>query len=224
MMMFAIHNARKDWDPLPTAYKLRELEKEFTERQGRSPREAELAEIASMSRGEIRRLKKLLGLPEGYRAELMQELEKPRSEQVLSVDHVLETTKGAAALRNRGVIDRNEEDQLRHAVIDKFRSGVIKNTVAPRQLARIGRAVERGEVSVASARTAARKLIRRANYSIDDAFRESAAQADFEHGVEQLADRLYVQLANYLGNGYEIGDRLRDQLVELRDRIDFVVA
>ena len=26
MMMFAIHNARQDWDPLPTALKLEELE------------------------------------------------------------------------------------------------------------------------------------------------------------------------------------------------------
>ena len=30
MMMFAIHNARKEWDPLPTALKLRELGEEFT--------------------------------------------------------------------------------------------------------------------------------------------------------------------------------------------------
>ena len=32
MMMFAIHNARRDWDPLPTALKLRDLESEFTKR------------------------------------------------------------------------------------------------------------------------------------------------------------------------------------------------
>ena len=29
MMMFAIHNARRDWDPLPTALKLKELEAEL---------------------------------------------------------------------------------------------------------------------------------------------------------------------------------------------------
>lgn len=63
MMMFAIHNARKDWDPLPTAYKLRDLEEEFHQRQGRQPNEGELAEIASMSRGEVRRLRQLLALP-----------------------------------------------------------------------------------------------------------------------------------------------------------------
>ena len=39
MMMFAIHNTRTDWDPLPTAYKLRELEEEFTRRQKRGAKE-----------------------------------------------------------------------------------------------------------------------------------------------------------------------------------------
>src|SRR5674476_1272499 len=34
MMMFAIHNARRDWDPLPTAIKLEQLEQEFKKRHG----------------------------------------------------------------------------------------------------------------------------------------------------------------------------------------------
>ena len=224
MMMFAIHNARKDWDPLPTAYKLKELEDEFTQRQGRAPREAELAEIASLSRGEVRRLKKLLALPPEYREELMAELEKPRSEQVLTVDHVLETTRGVAALRNRGVIEEVEEDELRRAVIEKFREGVINNTVAPRQLARIARAVEREEVSVSTARTVAHKLIREPRYSIDQAFRDSAAQADFDHAVEQLVDRLMNRLDHYSRDGYAIGDQLRSQLVELKALIETVIA
>jgi ParB family chromosome partitioning protein len=96
MMMFAIHNSRKDWDPLPTAYKLRDLQGEFTKRNSRPPTEAELAELASLSRGEVRRLRQLLALPETYRGELMDELKKPHSEQVITVDHVLETTRSFA--------------------------------------------------------------------------------------------------------------------------------
>ena len=84
MMMFAIHNARQDWDPLPTALKLQELEDEFTKRQGRTPMEVELAELASLTRGEVRRLKNLLRLPPSYIDELMAELEKPRSKQVIT--------------------------------------------------------------------------------------------------------------------------------------------
>ena len=35
---------RRDWDPLPTALKLRDLEAEFSKRQSRPPTETELAE------------------------------------------------------------------------------------------------------------------------------------------------------------------------------------
>jgi ParB family transcriptional regulator, chromosome partitioning protein len=215
MMMFAIHNARRDWDPLPTALKLQELESEFTKRQGRPPTEIELAELASLSRGEVRRLKNLLRLPQSYLDELLGELEKPRSQQVITVDHVLEATRGAAALRKREVIDAKEEDRLRRAILTKFRSKVINNTVAPRQLARIARAVERDEVPVGVARRVTVKLIEDPRYSIADAFSASVEQVDFEHTVEQVTERLADNLAEHQRRGYELGDALRASLERL---------
>src|SRR5258708_21845419 len=70
MMMFAIHNARKAWDPLPTAYKLRDLEKEFKQREGKDPTEAELAQLASTDRADSRRLRTLFSLPADYPRDL----------------------------------------------------------------------------------------------------------------------------------------------------------
>ncbi len=215
MMMFAIHNQRKDWDPLPSAYKLEELELEFAKRHGRPPTETQLAELASISRGEVRRLKSLLNLPEVYRDELMAELAKPRSEQVITVDHVLEATRGAAALGKRGIIDDDDEELLRRAIIAKYRSGVIKNTVAPRQLARIARAVERDELGVAVARRVTSKLIDDPGYSIDDAFKGSIEQVDFEHSVEQLAVRLADRLQEHADRDYEVGEGVEDALRHL---------
>ena len=104
MMMFAIHNTRRDWDPLPAAFKLRELETEFSTLNGRTPTEAELAQVASLTRGEVRRLKKLLGLPKHYHDELLSELEKPKSKQRLTVDQVLESTRGVESLVKRGIL------------------------------------------------------------------------------------------------------------------------
>lgn len=219
MMMFAIHNARRDWDPLPTALKLQELEGEFTKRQGRAPTEIELAELASLSRGEVRRLKNLLALPQSYLDELMEELEKPRSQQLITVDLVLETTRGAAALRKRDVIDVKEEDQLRRAILTKFRSKVINNTVAPRQLARIARAVERKEVSVAVARRVTVKLIEDPSYSIENAFEGSVERVDFEHTIEQVSERLEDKLALHQLRGYELGEGLRASLKRLERTI-----
>jgi ParB family transcriptional regulator, chromosome partitioning protein len=219
MMMFAIHGARADWDPLPTAYKLKELEDEFTERLGRRPTETELAEVASMSRGQVRRMRQLLALPQEYRAELLGELEKPRSQQILTVDHVLEASKGAAALRDKGVIDRKEEEDLRRALVDKFKGKVETDTVKPRQLMRIARAVEREEVEITTARKVSRRLINEPRYTIESAFQQSVEQVDFEHGTEQLAQRLEARLDEHAKREYEVGQVLRDALARVERAI-----
>ncbi|MCK4850210.1 MAG: ParB/RepB/Spo0J family partition protein [Phycisphaerae bacterium] len=220
MMMFAIHNARTDWDPLPAALKLQEIEKLFETRNGRMPKEAELAGLASLTRGEVRRLKKLLSLPQSEQQELLEELEKPASQQEITVDQVLEATKGAQALRKKGVVTSRQEVRLRRALIAKFRSGVIKNTVAPRKLARIARGVERGEVSLSTAQTVINKLMKTATYSIEDAFKQSVEQADFEHGLEQLATRLLTKLEEHERRGYKPSDDLMSLLRQIARRLN----
>jgi ParB family transcriptional regulator, chromosome partitioning protein len=220
MMMFAIHNQRQDWDPLPTAYKLEELEERVTHEWSRRPTEAELAELASITRGEVRRLKNLLALPQTYRDELMEELAKPRDQQLLTVDHVLEATRGASALTKRGVLNNgDEEEELRRAVVDKFKSGVLKSTVEPRLLARMARAVEREEISPAVARSAVKKIVRDSSYSVEKAFKGSVLAVDFSHGTEQLAQRLAGRIEEQEDEDYNPTDSLREALTELASSI-----
>jgi len=215
MMMFAIHHARRDWDPLPTALKLEQLEGLFTRRYGRTPTESELAKVASLTRGEVRRLKKLLELPKSYRTQLMRELEKPRSQQVITVDHVLEATRGAAALRKRAIIDRGEEDRLRKALLRKVKSKVITSTVAPRKLARLARAVERGEIEKPKARAAALRLIQDEAYSLDEAYAATVESADIQHGLSQLAARLNTKLHAEGNRDGELSPSLQKALEDL---------
>jgi len=216
MMMFAIHNQRRDWDPLPTAYKLQELEERVTVTWGRRPTENELGELASLSRGMVRRYKALLALPEDYRKELMEELKKPRQDQTLTVDHVLEATRGASALAKRGVIDDVQgEEELRRAVVNKFKAEVATSTVEPRLLARIARAVERDEVSRTTARREIRKIVNKPEYTVAQAFRNSVEAVDFSHQTEQLADRLHARLREQEDEGFEATDALRQSLGHL---------
>jgi len=220
MMMFAIHNQRRDWDPLPTAYKLAELEERVTVTWGRRPTEAELGELASLSRGMVRRYKALLALPEDYRKELMEELRKPREDQTLTVDHVLEATRGASALAKRGVIDDAQgEEELRRAVVNKFKSEIATSTVEPRLLARIARAVERDEVSRSTARREIRKIVSKPEYTVAQAFRNSVEAVDFSHQTEQLADRLYARLQEQENEGFEPTEGLRQSLGQLNKAI-----
>ena len=216
MMMFAIHHRRDEWDPLPTAEKLRVLEQLYAQRYGKVVTERELAELASLKVGEVRRLKKLLALPQSYRDMLMQELQKPRSEQKITVDHVLEAQAGASALRKRGVLHSDkEEDDLRESIIEKFRSGIIDNTVAPRKLAKVARAVERGDIPVEVARSAALKVKNLKGYSIDSAFEESAADQDEQHAAEILATRLAEKLESLVERKGRMVASLRGSLERL---------
>ena len=215
MMMFAIHNQRQDWDPLPTAYKLQELEHRVAHEWGRQPTESELAELASIARGEVRRLKTLLALPQEYRDELMDELEKPRPEQTLTVDHVLEATRGAAALAKRGVLDPQEEEELRRAVVDKFKAGLLTSTVEPRLLARMARAVEREEISPSVARRAAVRIVKDPRYTIKAAFTGTVQAVDYARGTEQLASRLAARIEEHQAEDYAPTDALRVTLENL---------
>lgn len=219
MMMFAIHNARKDWDPLPTAIKLKQLEDIFTHQQKRKPTEKELAELASLTRGEVRRLKKLLALPEKYRDLLLAELEKPRAQQEITADHVLEATKGAEALQKRQLISKKEEDRLRGVILDKYKSKVIINTVSPRKLVRIARAVERGDVSADAAKRVIARLIDDPKFSIDEAYQKVAHTAELEHQSEQLIERVTSSLEEYLKSRQDVTPRLRGSLENLEKLI-----
>jgi ParB/RepB/Spo0J family partition protein len=215
MMMFAIHKARSDWDPLPTAMKLEKLGEILSRRLGRDAKESEIAAAASLSRGEVRRYRNIILLPEKYKDLLLAELLKPRPQQKITVDLVLETTRGAKALWQRSVISDDQQWDLVDAVIEKFVANLIQSTVDPRMLPRIARAVERGELSLKEARKVINKLIDDPKYTIQDAFSHSVEKIDFEHGTEQLVDRVISRFLEHVEREYELGGGLEEKLEAL---------
>lgn len=224
MMMFAIHHRRNEWDPLPTAWKLRDLEAIYTEKHNSVPTEKQLAELASLTRGEVRRYKKLLSLPDKYQQRLMQELHKPRSKQTLTVDHVLEATAAATAIVRRGVLLPEEEDEFRESIVNKFQAGVIASTVDPRKFARLARAVERGEVGRNEAREATVHFMRSESATIRDLFSSTVEEHDYQHGTVQLAERLEARLDEIIGRQYDLSEALLERLEELHRKIKRIVG
>lgn len=223
MMMFAIHKARADWDPLPTAMKLEQLRGVLEQRYGRPPTETELAAAASMDRGEVRRNLRILALPPKYRQELMDELEKPRSQQTLTVDNILESMRGAEALRKKDVISLPEQVALSEALIDKFRNKTLGSTVEPRLLPKMARAVERGDVTRSAARAVIDKLVKEPKYTVAKAYDRAVEVADFEHGVERQADRLLSKLDELLDRDLDLNDSLRVTLESLKKKISAIL-
>jgi ParB family transcriptional regulator, chromosome partitioning protein len=223
MMMFAIHHAREDWDPLPSALKLGELSDLFEEQRGRPPKERELADLASMSVGEVRRLRQILDLPQPYIDELMAELELPRHDQRITVDQILETTRGLTALSQRDVLRTNEIEPLRRSIVDKYREGSIESTVDPRLLARVARSVERNEVDAATARKSVLRL-KNKGVTIRQVFETVGARSDAEHQVELAANRLTSAIVA-LGAESEttLVESVTDALRSAREAIDSVL-
>lgn len=219
MMMFAIHHRRNEWDPLPTALKLQSLEDLYARVHRVRPTEKTLAELASLTRGEVRRYKKLLALPEEYKSRLMEELSKPRSQQTLTVDHVLEATAAAQAMRKRQILDEVEEEQLRRAIVGKFSSGSIDSTVDPRKFSKLARAVEREEVSREAARRVTRRFIADEQYSIRQLFSDTVEEADFQHGAELMVERLIERLQQIKTREYDVSQSLAEKLQALRRQI-----
>lgn len=219
MMMFAIHKTRSDWDPLPTAMKLAQLEQELTIRHGAPPSEADLAAAASLTRGEVRRYRRILALPQAYKNELMQELEKPRPDQVLTVDHVLEASRGAKSLVKRSIISGETGEKLTAAIVEKFRSKIEKNTTAPRHLPAIARAVMRGDVEQQIVQKAVNKIISQTNYTVERAFQDIGAEPESQKAIGSLAERVMSQLDEHVERGFSLDDQTKDKLRSLARRI-----
>jgi len=216
MMMFAIHNARSDWDPLPTALKLRQLEELYVENEGRSPTESQLAQLASLSRGEVRRLKNILALPKAYLDLIKAEQDLPRSEQSLTVDHLLEVTRGAAALARQGILDYSDQGQLEQALISKFQKKALTSTVEPRLLTRMARAVERGDIPARTIRDYVDRLVEDPTFTIQNAFDATVRRSEDEHNLE-LSTRRLIKGVNELSRKESLSQSSELALKELRD-------
>lgn len=219
MMMFAIHHRRNEWDPLPTALKLERLEELYSDKYEASPTEKQLAEIASLTRGEVRRYKKLLRLPDSYRTLLMQEIAKPRSQQVLTVDHVIEATDAANALRKRQIVDSVGEEAIRRSIVERFRDKRIESTVDPRKFARLARAVERGEVEKRDAKRVVKKFVDDPSYSIAALFSETVEAEDFRHSLEMSVERVAEKLERLRHRKFILSDSLKSALEALEKQI-----
>lgn len=215
MMMFAIHNARADWDPFPTALKLQQLEKLYEQNEGKSPTESQLAQLASLSRGEVRRLKNILGLPKEYLRLIEEEQERPRSEQTLTVDHLLEVTRGATALAKQSIVDDAQKQDLEKALIEKFQANTLTSTVEPRLLSRMARAVDRDDVPVRAIRESVERLIADPEFTVRQAFERSVERAEQEHNLELSARRLTDNVRALIQED-ELSDSVRGVLIELR--------
>lgn len=141
LLMFNIHALREQWDYLTIANKLPRIIDLHLASVGREPNEVELSELTGLTRGQIRRCRLLLDLPEQYRNLLFQELDLPKSKQRLSEDFFIEMERSLKSVAKRLPSALESIDSARDVLIEKYRNRTINNVVDLRKISKIVTAV-----------------------------------------------------------------------------------
>jgi ParB family transcriptional regulator, chromosome partitioning protein len=225
LQMFNIHALREQWDYFTIANKLPVVITRFNHERGHEPNEAELSEETGLTRGQIRRCRLLIELPAKYKDILIEELRLPKQKQQVSEDFFIEMERSLKTVQSRvpSVIER--PNQVRDALIKKFRKGVIGNITDFRKLSKIATAVEKLGVKQQEAKAAIAQIFDKTNdVSIDAVFSEHFELRYDERKVIQNIE----SLADYLSSmktteDTALGQELRQGLITLKRLIEKVL-
>lgn len=215
LLMFNIHSLREQWDLLTIALKLPRIINLLEEELGAPPNERDLSNQTGLSRGVIRRCKLLIDLPENYKNEILNELNRPKPQQRITEDFFIEMERALKTVERAmpDVIDN--KDVARRILIDKYKSGVISNIIQFRKIPKIARA-EHVDVDKKKAKYVLKKLFQQNTYSIEEAYDASVSEAYTERDLISLISRIN-SLLDHLStlNVHELDDETRASLKQL---------
>lgn len=141
LLMYNIHALREQWDYYTIASKLVRVIDLYVEEHKETPNEIQLSEATGLTRGQIRRCRFLLDLPERFKDMLLQELELPKSHQKLSEDFFIEMERSLKTITRRLPQYDPKLNEIRDTLIDKYRKQTIKAVTDFRQMAKIATAI-----------------------------------------------------------------------------------
>jgi ParB/RepB/Spo0J family partition protein len=226
LLMFNIHALREQWDYLTIANKLPDVISLFTKENKKEPTEAELSEITGLTRGQIRRCKFLLDLPQAYKKKLEDELSLPKHLQTLSEDFFIEMERALKTVRSRVPAAVPDINAARDALIKKFRDEVITNITDFRKLSKIATSVGNLGVKQAKARAAIADILNIKNKtSIQEVYAEQFEMRYDERKITLNIDSLleFLKVSIESGEDIIVGEDLKARLVELKRLIDQVL-
>jgi hypothetical protein len=219
LMMFNIHNVRVDWDPMPMALKLRDVQ-ELLAKEGKANNAKALAAVTGVPLPSVRRALDLLDLPQKYQDMLVKEAQKPRSEQRIKADLFIEVYKSLHAIERHTpeVLEEVTKSRYIDSMVQKYISGVIDNVVGYREVSKIARAEYAG-VDKREAVPALIQLVQDKSYSIKDAYRDTV-EAAYER--RELATRLagIAERLSKFRTGARLTPEIREALELVRKEID----
>jgi ParB family transcriptional regulator, chromosome partitioning protein len=218
LTMFNIHNVRTDWDLMPMALKLADVQA-MLEEEGQPTRPKDLSGLTGVPLPTVRRALELLDLPKRYQDLLLKEAEKPKEQQEITADVFVEVNKSKRVLKRYvpEVFEDVSETAYVDAMVDKYRDGVVKNVVRYRDVSKIGRVERTGGDPQKVVPTLVR-LVKDKKYTIEDAYEGTVQTAytvrDASSRTESLRELLEAMRPSRLPKS------LRKELIKLREEIN----
>lgn len=212
LLMFNIHALREQWDLLTVALKLPDVIELFTKEHNRAPNELELAAKTGLSRSVIRRCKLLIDLPDKYKDQILGELKKPKSQQKLTEDFFIEMERSLKTVERAMPSLVKNKDTVRGILIEKYEKGIISNLIHLRDISKIARA-EYVEADKSTAEEVLKKVFSKNTYSIEDAYKNSVAEAYSERDLVSRINSILSRLEHL--EAHDLDDNLRTSLKAL---------
>ena len=122
LLMSNIHALREQWDYFTIAMNLEKIIELFITDKGYEPNEIELSEESGLARGQIRRCKYLLEMPERFKKMLLEELKLPKSQQKLSEDLFIEMERSIRTVTKRLPDFEDHLENIRDTLVEKYKN------------------------------------------------------------------------------------------------------
>ena len=204
LLMYNIHALREQWDYYTIASKLKRVIDLLTIELHVTPNEILLSKVTGLARGQIRRCRLLLDLPEKFKKMLLGELRLPKSQQKLSEDLFIEMERALKTITKRLPEYEDRLDSIRDTLVNKFREGTITAVTDFRQLSKIATAVNTLGI--------AQRIAKKSLDKVFDAQNEISIRQAYEKTVEfgydeQKASRRVQSLTEFLDEIIAAGQR-----------------
>lgn len=203
LLMYNIHALREQWDYYTIASKLARVIQLYEIEHDDAPKEEQLSKATGLTRGQIRRCRLILDLPEKYKRILLNELKLPKTKQKLSEDFFIEMERSLKAVTRRLPEYKDRLDNIRDTLIVKYRNNTIAAVTDFRQMSKIATAMDKFDLSD----TMARKSLDRVfdpqdSVSIREVYEDTVG---FEYD-ERRASLQVETLTRFFDDVYEAGE------------------
>jgi ParB/RepB/Spo0J family partition protein len=222
LMMFNIHSLREQWDLFTIANKLTKIIEILKKQWRREPNEIELSEETGLSRSYVRRCRMLIELPEKYKKHIRVELEKPKSKQKLTEDFFIEMESSLKTVRRNFPELLDDIDTVRDNLIEKYRSGVIRNLTDFRQVGKLATAPKNVNYSRVRAAKALSTILKDKRSSIADVYESTVGVLYGEKRLISTFNNVLHYLQN-LTDEEKADEDIRKVLEQIKQEIENIL-